>query len=103
MTSLYKEYAQSLDTSVSALTFLILIWSEKAFIGPIFTIQKASPTNSNLSVQMELVLKGSEASKYVEIAPNFDLKHVKEHYIHTSDGNLSQVTKNPLVNRNTFM
>ena len=87
MTSLYKETAQSWDTSVSVLTILILIFSEKAFIGPIFMIQKASRTNSYLPVQMELVPKESEASKYVEIAPNFDLK---EHYIHTPDGNLSQ-------------
>ncbi len=38
MTSLYKEYAQRWDTCVSVLTFLILICSKMAFIGPIFTI-----------------------------------------------------------------
>ncbi len=74
MTSLYKDNAQSWDTCVSVLTFLILICSEKAFIGPISMIQKASRTNSHLPVRMQLVLKGSESSKQVQIVPNFDLK-----------------------------
>ena len=91
MTSLYRENAQSLGTCISVLHFPIVIFSKKAFIGPIFNM-----TDSSLPVQMEWVLKGSGASKYEEIGPNFDLI---EHYIHMLDGKLSQVISNPMVNR----
>ncbi len=51
--------------------------------------------NLDLPVYIKSVLKVSGALKYVEISPDFDLK---EHYIHTPDGNLSQVRSNPLLN-----
>ncbi len=97
MTSLYKEYAQSWDSCVSVLTFLILICSKIALIGLIFIIQIASLTNLNLPVYIKSVLKGSEAFKSMEISPDFDLT---EHYIHMPDRNLSQAISNPFVDRN---
>ncbi len=60
-------------------------------------LQKACLTNSIHPVQIAIV---SEACKYAEISSNVDLK---EHYIHTPDGNLSQLILNTVVNKNTFL
>ena len=48
------------------------------FPGPIYLIKKARPTNSDLAVDMQLHLKGSETPKCHGIGPNFCFR---EHYI----------------------
>ena len=78
MTSIYKDNAQSWDTRILVLTFPSLQSSKIALSGPIFKIQRASSTNSNFPGHIDWELKGSGASKYLRIGPNFDLK---EHYI----------------------
>ncbi len=73
--------------SLLNLQHILLKGSEIAFNGSIYLISKASPTNSGLAVQMKSILKGSGASKYLEICPDLTLK---EHYIHTAHRSLNQ-------------
>ena len=71
-----------------------------AFNGPIFMIQTARPTISNLPVLLQWFMKGSGASEYLQIGPNFDLK---EHYNPKGDGHFNQIGSDPFANRNPFI
>ena len=71
---LYKDNAKSWDTFHRVLTQPIMGGSKIALTWPIDLIQKASPTNSDLAVNLQSVFEGSVAAKYLEICPNFVLK-----------------------------
>ncbi len=63
---------------VLVLRHQVLSSSRMAFPGLISMIQKASPFNSTLTIQLLSGLKGSLASKYLK-------EHLQEHYIHTAN------------------
>ena len=60
---------------------------ELAIQTPGCPLKKQGILNSGLAIVMESVFKGSGASNYLEITPNFALE---EHYIHTTHKSLNQ-------------
>ncbi len=61
---------RKLEQFVLLLMYYILNSSRFVFPGPIFMIEKASPTNSTLAVHLQLGLKESGSCKYLEIRPD---------------------------------
>ncbi len=79
MTMLYKENTKTRDTYnwMLILHVSFLRGSKIATNDPIYLMQTINPTNPNPPVHLKWFMKGSEACKYLEIGPNFDLR---EHY-----------------------
>ncbi len=87
MTRLYKENTKSWDTYKWVLTLCILTGYKIALSGPICSILKTSPTNSDLVVLFLSDFKGSGTLEYPKIAPDFALN---EHYYPTLGRNSFQ-------------
>ena len=83
-----------------ALTFQILHSSKTALPWPIYLIEKTSPTNSGVAVNLTWELKGFNAPIYLEFAPNFALK---QHYSPTAHRSLNQILSNLGGSKKSFM